>query len=190
MTAIKKGTAKDAKKGAVAEKKKAGVKASAASKKAAAKKAAPRAARKGQKKPSLNDIIREKLLSEKNRILSDVSAKIRQESSQEQREIGDIYDIASDERERELSLMLGDRERKKLAEIDLALERIKEGTYGVCEECGEPVGEKRLEVLPFTRVCVDCQSRIEREERITGRAEDEGLLRIIDKSDTDIDSFH
>jgi DnaK suppressor protein len=190
MTAIKKGTTKDTKKGAAAEKKKGGVKASAASKKTAAKKAAPRTARKGQKKASLNDIIREKLLSEKNRILSDVSAKIRQESSQEQREIGDIYDIASDERERELSLMLGDRERKKLAEIDLALERINEGTYGVCEECGEPVGEKRLEVLPFTRVCVDCQSRIEREQRITGRAEDEGLLRIIDKSDTDIDSFH
>jgi len=190
MTAIKKSTTKDTKKGASAEKKKTGLKASAASKKTPAKKAAPKPARKGQKKASLNDIIREKLLSEKNRILSDVSAKIRQESSQEKREIGDIYDIASDERERELSLMLGDRERKKLAEIDLAIERINEGTYGVCEECGEPVGEKRLEVLPFTRVCVDCQSRIEREQRITGRAEDEGLIRIIDKSDTDIDSFH
>ncbi len=183
MTARKKTSDTGAGKAAGAEKQKT-------TSKAGTKKTGGKTAKKGLKKPAFNDMIRARLLEEKKRILNDVSAKIRQESSLLKRETGDIYDIASDERERELSLMLGDRERKKLAEIDLAIERIQDGTYGVCEECGEPVGEKRLEVLPFTRVCVDCQSRLEREQRITGKTEDEGLIRIIDKSDTDIDSFH
>ena len=52
-------------------------------------------------------------------------------------EIGDIYDTASNERERELSLILGDRDREKLAEIEDALERIENGNYWICDECGE-----------------------------------------------------
>ncbi len=190
MTATKKTSKKDRATGTATKKKKGVAAGRGTTKKTAPRAASAKVAKKSKKKPTFYDIIREQLLSDKKRILADVSAKIRKESSQGQREIGDIYDIASDERERELSLMLGDRERKKLAEIDLALERINEGSYGICEECGEPVGEKRLKVLPFTRVCVDCQSRLEREERIAGKTEDEGLLRIIDRSDTDIDSFH
>ena len=160
-------------------------------KKAGAAGRAAKAGGRGRKKPSFNEVMREKLLEERKRLLSDVSAKVRKESELQQgREIGDIYDLASDERERELSLTLGDRERRKLADIDLALERIQEGTYGVCEECGEPVGEKRLEVLPFTRVCVDCQARLEREQKVAGTVEEEGMMRIIEKSETDIDTFH
>ncbi len=190
MTAVKKTTTRGTKKGAAVEKKKTAAKAKAGSARASAKKTGKGSAKKTLKKQTFTDIVREKLLADKKKILQDVSSKIREESNVLKRETGDIYDIASDERERELSLMLGDRERKKLAEIDLALERIQDGLYGFCEDCGEPVGEKRLEVLPFTRVCVDCQSRHERDQRVRGNVEDEGLLRIIDKSDTDIDSFH
>lgn len=152
----------------------------AALNKASAAKASRAAAKKTVKKKktkklSFTEIVGNKLLEEREKILNDVLAKIRAESSVHKRETGDIYDIASDERERELSLTLGDRDRKKLSEIDLALERIKNGSYGECEECGEPIAEKRLEVLPFTRVCVDCQSSYERDLRIRGAGdEDEG----------------
>ncbi len=118
-----------------------------------------------------------KLLNAKAKILQEVSQKIRHESDNLKFEIGDIYDLASNERERELTLMLGDRDREKLSEIDEALERLKDNSYGICEECGEPVAEDRLRALPFTRVCVECQSKNERELRIKGRLyeEDTGL---------------
>lgn len=143
---------------------------------AARKTAAKKTVKKRAKKLSFQEVVEQKLLAEKDKILNDVSAKIRLERNEQKRNVGDIYDIASDERERELALTLGDRERKKLSEIDLALERISSGTYGECEECGEPVAEKRLEVLPFTRVCVDCQSSYERELRIKGVSEEEGEM--------------
>jgi len=143
----------------------------AATRKAEVKKSGTK---KSAKQPSFQAVLKSKLLDEKEKILNDVAAKIRQESSVHKRESGDIYDISSNERERELALTLGDRDRKKLSEIDLALERINEGSYGECEECGEPVAEKRLEVLPFTRVCVDCQSKLERDLRIRGASDDGG----------------
>jgi len=153
----------------------------------AVKATAKKVSRKRPKKQAFKDIVHDKLLEEKDKILHDVSTKIRQESREQKRGTGDIYDIASDERERELSLMLGDRERQKLSEIDLALERIDDGSYGYCEDCGEPVAQKRLEVLPFTRVCVDCQSKHEREQRIRGTVDEDGnSTRIIDKADRDI----
>jgi len=141
----------------------------------AVKSTATKTVKKSRKKSAFKDLIREKLLNEKDKILSDVSTKIRQESREQKRASGDIYDIASDERERELSLTLGDRDRKKLSEIELALERIQDGSYGYCEDCGEPVGEKRLEVLPFTRVCVECKSKYEREQRIRGNSDEDGI---------------
>ncbi len=169
MTAEKKTRATKVKKDATS--KKTG---SAAPRKAAVKKSpAKKTVKKKSKKLSFTEMIVNRLMEEKEKILHDVSAKIRAESNVHKRESGDIYDIASNERERELSLTLGDRERKKLAEIDLALEKIKNKSYGECEECGEPVAEKRLEVLPFTRVCVDCQSRYERDLRIRGAADDD-----------------
>ncbi|HHD11457.1 MAG TPA: TraR/DksA family transcriptional regulator, partial [Deltaproteobacteria bacterium] len=103
----------------------------------------------------------ERLLEEKKKLLNEVSQKVRTESDASKFEIGDIYDIASSERERELTLMLGDREREKLHEIDMALERLQDKDYGICEECGEPIGEARLRALPFTRVCVDCKTKAE-----------------------------
>ena len=75
---------------------------------------------------------------------------------------GDIYDRASTERERELELLLGDREREKLHAIDEALLRIKEGEYGICEECEEDIPVGRLKAMPFTRHCVRCKSDLEK----------------------------
>ncbi len=131
----------------------------------------------------------QKLLEAKNRILQEVSHKVKSESDSHKFEIGDIYDIASSERERELTLMLGDRDRGKLAEIEDALDRINNNSYGECEECGEPIAEDRLRALPFTRVCIECQSRSEKEQKIRGRFEEESGLGIMEKGEMEEEEF-
>ena len=160
-------------------------------KKAATKAAAPKKAAipKPKSKVPFKKEITQKLIEAKKRILQEVNQKVKTESNTLKFEIGDIYDLASSERDRELSLILGDRGREKLSEIDDALGRINDSTYGVCEECGEQIAEDRLRALPFTRVCVECQSRNEKEQRIKGRVEEEPGLGILEKSEGEEEEF-
>lgn len=92
---------------------------------------------------------------------------------------GDIYDQASSERDRELGLLLGDREREKIHSIDEALLRIDEGEYGICEECDEGIPLGRLKAMPFTRHCVKCKSDLEKLQAQTKRVEEERAYREI-----------
>ncbi|MBI2354532.1 MAG: TraR/DksA family transcriptional regulator [Deltaproteobacteria bacterium] len=92
---------------------------------------------------------------------------------------GDIYDQASSERDRELGLLLGDREREKLHSIDEALLRIDEGEYGICEECEEEIPLGRLKAMPFARHCVKCKSDLEKLQAQTRRFEEERAYREI-----------
>lgn len=92
---------------------------------------------------------------------------------------GDIYDQASSERDRELGLILGDREREKLHSIDEALLRIHEEEYGICEECDEEIPLGRLKVLPFARHCVKCKTDIEKLNAQTRRFEEDRTYREI-----------
>jgi len=133
--------------------------------------------------------MKERLLKDREGLLSEVTRKVRTESDTLKFEIGDIYDIASSERERELSLILGDRDREKLAEIDDALERLNDGTYGICEECGEPIGEGRLRAMPFTRVCVECKSKNEKERGARRRYEEEAGLGILERAEGEEEEF-
>ncbi len=161
-----------------------------ASKKAAAvKTAAKTIAPKKPSKATFKKQITEQLLAAKDKILNEVTQKIKSESNVLKHEIGDIYDLASNERERELTLTLGDRDRKKLAEIEAALERLGDNSYGECEECGEPIEQGRLVALPFTRVCVECQSNLERDIRIKGRVEEDSGLGIVEKSESEDEEF-
>ncbi|MBI1912281.1 MAG: TraR/DksA family transcriptional regulator [Deltaproteobacteria bacterium] len=149
----------------------------------------PKAAEKPKTKLPFKKEVGQKLLDAKTKILQEVTQKVKSESNILKFEIGDIYDIASNERERELTLMLGDRDREKLSEIEDALERIKDNSYGTCEECGEPIAEDRLRALPATRVCVECQSKFEREAKIKGRFEEESGLGIMERSESDEEEF-
>jgi DnaK suppressor protein len=92
---------------------------------------------------------------------------------------GDIYDQASSERDRELGLLLGDREREKVHAIDEALLRIEENEYGVCEECEEEIPLGRLKAMPFARHCVKCKSDLEKLQAQTKRFEEERAYREI-----------
>jgi RNA polymerase-binding transcription factor len=92
---------------------------------------------------------------------------------------GDIYDQASNERDRELLLLLGDREREKVRSIDEALLRIDDGEYGVCEECEEEIPLGRLKVMPFARHCVKCKADMEKLQAQTKRFEEDRVYREI-----------
>ncbi len=77
----------------------------------------------------------------------------------------DVVDRASTENDRALELRTRDRARKLIGKIDAALRRIEDGTYGFCEETGEPIGLKRLEARPIATLSVEAQERHERLER-------------------------
>jgi DnaK suppressor protein len=78
----------------------------------------------------------------------------------------DLADRASTEAERQLELRTRDRQRKLIAKIDEALTRIDDGTYGYCEETGEPISLRRLEARPIATLSVEAQERHERRERV------------------------
>ena len=75
----------------------------------------------------------------------------------------DERDRADIERTHEVSILLSVRDKEKLQAIDEALEKVREGTYGVCEECGDEIGLGRLKAMPLAKLCVTCQSRTEKE---------------------------
>src|SRR5579871_1531005 len=115
----------------------------------------------------------EQLTEMKAKLLGEIDSELRAEREGLKDEGMDTYDLASEERDREISFILSDRERVKMSEIDDALARIADGSYGVCESCELEIGEQRLEALPFTRLCRDCQQDMEREARTQRRAEDD-----------------
>ncbi len=79
--------------------------------------------------------------------------------------LADTTDIASEESDRDMTLRVHDHERKIIEEIRAALRRIEEGDYGVCESCGDDIGEKRLLARPVATHCIDCMTEIEAAQR-------------------------
>jgi DnaK suppressor protein len=78
----------------------------------------------------------------------------------------DLADRASSETDRAIELRARDRQRKLIAKIDAALERIEAGTYGFCQDTGEPISLKRLEARPIATLSIEAQERHERRERV------------------------
>lgn len=106
-----------------------------------------------------------RLLEMRKEILRVIQKDMKEGREGEADEGRDTYDIASDERDREISLLLGDRERKKLQLIEDALRRVDTGEYGDCDECGGEIAGGRLDAMPFTRLCVTCQDEAEQASR-------------------------
>jgi len=111
--------------------------------------------------------IKELLLGMRKELIEEIREKSRSESEADRKDdVGDIYDLATNERDRELNLLMSDRERDKINEIDDALVRIDEGTYGTCEECGTDIPKKRLMIMPFAHLCVACKAELEKTESV------------------------
>jgi DnaK suppressor protein len=121
---------------------------------------------------------RERLHAMKREILREIDAGIREGREAGKDEGMDAYDLATEERDREISMILNDREREKLQAIEEAAARIDQGTYGICESCESEIAEGRLDAMPFTRLCVTCQAEREREEKLARREEDRSYRRI------------
>ncbi len=77
----------------------------------------------------------------------------------------DPTDRASAESDRSFELRIRDRERKLLNKIKEAIERIDNGSYGICDDCGDDIAKERLEARPVTTYCIDCKTRQEQEEK-------------------------
>src|SRR5437867_10599911 len=110
---------------------------------------------------------RDTLQEMRAQLLRNVQAELHEGREQSKDEGMDTYDLASEERDREINFILSDREREKLQAIQEALERVEEGTYGMCEVCEGEIAQGRLEAMPFTRVCVNCQQEREKEAKQT-----------------------
>ena len=104
---------------------------------------------------------RSKLISWKNDILREARETL-EILQQENANLPDLADRASSETDRAIELRARDRQRKLIAKIDAALNRIEEGTYGYCEETGEPIALKRLDARPIATLSIEAQERREK----------------------------
>jgi DnaK suppressor protein len=124
--------------------------------------------RPSEDEPFMNErqrtYFRKRLLDWKDEILQ--SSRTTLENLQESEQHPDLTDRASSETDRALELRARDRQRKLIAKIDAALERIEDGSYGYCEETGEPISLKRLDARPIATLSLEAQERHERRERI------------------------
>jgi DnaK suppressor protein len=121
------------------------------------------------KEPFMNerqrDYFRHKLLAWKDDILREAKETL-QHLQDENQNHPDFADRASSETDRAIELRARDRQRKLISKIDDALSRIDDGTYGFCEETGEPIAIKRLEARPIATLSIEAQERHERRERV------------------------
>jgi len=129
------------------------------------------------------------LLDTKKQLLREMKGRVKEETEGSKDEGRDTYDLASDERDREINFILNDREREKLLAIDEALRRIKDKTYGLCESCEGEIHLGRLKVLPFTRLCVRCQEENEKESKRQKTLEDERGYRKLVVNDFEEEGF-
>lgn len=128
---------------------------------------------------------RERLVAMKKGILREIEDAVREGREAGKDDGMDTYDLATEERDREISMILTDREREKLDAIESAMERVDDASYGMCESCESDIAEGRLEAMPFTRLCVSCQAEREKEDKLLRRAEADRSYRRITPSDTE-----
>jgi DnaK suppressor protein len=111
---------------------------------------------------------KQKLLDWRSELLDEIDATLAELRDDSHHEVGDEADRASREADQALELRTRDRYRKLLGKIEASLDRIDSGTYGWCEDTGEPIGLARLEARPVTTLCVEAQERREWRERQIG----------------------
>lgn len=114
------------------------------------------------------DFFREELLKERAKLLEGSSKVMNNDLKVQQEDLSDSMDRSSIEADRNFLLRLRDRERKLVKKIDDALNRIEQGTFGICEKCGDYIDEKRLKVRPVATLCISCKEEQEEKENLLG----------------------
>ena len=114
----------------------------------------------------MKEYFRLKLINWKKSLLKEVSNTLSNLQTEENSAKPDITDRAADEIERSFELRARDRERKLISKIDEAIKRIEDGTYGYCEETGDPINIKRLEARPIATLSIEAQEKHEKNEKI------------------------
>jgi len=108
------------------------------------------------------------LLTKRLDELLDTANKTVTDMTDQGQNFPDPTDRATMESDRNFELRIRDRERRLISKVKEALERIEQGTFGICEECGEEISEKRLNARPVTTLCIDCKKKQETDEKIKG----------------------
>jgi DnaK suppressor protein len=127
-----------------------------------------RCIRRGRMEKELLGWFRSQLEEKRNAILNE-AGKTLSEMTDQNTNVPDPNDRASIESDRSFELRIRERERKLLSKIEEALERVEDGSFGICEACGEEIGVKRLEARPVTTLCIDCKTLQETEEKAQGQ---------------------
>lgn len=139
--------------------------------------------RDGKSKPRSNaqqlrrrESLRQMLQAKRQEVMNEIKEDLGHSLTSDQLrrlEGMDTGDQALMDLERELGISLSEMRNRKRQLIDEALVRVEDGSYGVCAECGIEISERRLEAVPFAKLCVDCQSREELLEKIEKEEERE-----------------
>lgn len=106
------------------------------------------------------------LLEEKQRLLNNSKNALKNELVLSPDDLPDETDLAASELTQNIIFKLRDRERQLLSKIDQALQRMEEGTFGICEDCEEPIEPRRLEARPVSTLCIACKEKQEHREKI------------------------
>jgi len=120
--------------------------------------------------------IRRALVEERTLLMDQYRKAAKDGTIRGDSEPGDVCDLSAQDIERNIFVSLRERDRAKLRAIEEALERIQDGSFGVCEECESPIPLGRLKIMPFATTCVACKSRLEKQEKMLKAPEGEGDL--------------
>ena len=106
--------------------------------------------------------VKNQLLKMREDLLREVSESYETCREMGQDGVPDIGDMSTIAYNRDVLFNLSETQQQKVRDIDAALERMAEGEYGICAECGEEISPRRMEVRPFSRYCIECKSELEK----------------------------
>jgi DnaK suppressor protein len=127
-------------------------------------------AKEREERERRREALQQMLMRKRQEILKEIEGSLGQSLTEDQQRrlesARDVGDQALMDLDRELGISLMEMRNRRRQAIDEALTRLNEGTYGICAECGVEISERRLEAVPFAKLCVECQAREELLEKI------------------------
>ncbi|HSN04121.1 MAG TPA: TraR/DksA family transcriptional regulator [Nitrospira sp.] len=127
-------------------------------------------AKEREERERRQEVLYQMLMTKRQEILKEIEGNLGQSLTEDQQRrlesARDVGDQALMDLDRELGISLMEMRNRRRQAIDEALNRLRDGTYGVCAECGVEISEKRLQAVPFAKLCVECQSKAELLEKI------------------------